>query len=64
MMETIFTTRGDLPIDSLVKKIDVQDQPDGVVTATEYWLGEECVRRDVNVALKPHALFQLEAQEL
>lgn len=60
-MEMIGTIHGDLPVDSLMKRVDVQDQPDGIVTATEYW---QLVRRDVAVELKPHAVMALEAQEL
>lgn len=63
-METIFTTHGDLPLASLTKKIIEEDAPDGFVTATEYRLGDEVVRRDVHVAVKAHAVLQLQAQEL
>ena len=60
-MEMIGTIHGDLPVDSLMKRVDVQNQPDGIVTATEYW---QLVRRDVHVELKSHAVVALEAQEL
>lgn len=62
-MEKIFTTHGDLPLDSLTKTIIEEDAPDGFVTATEYRLGDEIVRRDVHVAVKAHAVLNLEAQE-
>ena len=63
-MTTIHTIHGELPIDSLEKKIIEEDAPDGFVTATEYWLNGEIVRRDVHVAVKAHAVHNLEAQEL
>ena len=63
-METIFTTHGHIPLSSLVKKITTEDAPDGFVTATEYRLGDEIVRRDVHVDIKAHAVLKLQAQEL
>ena len=63
-METIHTTHGDLPLDSLTKTIIKEEAPDGFVTATEYRLGDEVVRRDVHVDIKAHAVLKLQAQEL
>lgn len=60
----IFTTRGVLPVDSLVKTEVVTDEQDAVVTATEYRLDGELVRRDVNLALKPKNILNIEAQEI
>ena len=60
-MELITTIVGDVPLESLDKRIIHQDQPDGHVIATEYWL---LVRRDVEVALKPHAVMAMQTQEL
>lgn len=61
-MEMIHTTRGDLPVSSLIKSIDVQDYADATITATEYRIDGEIVRRDVDVALKPKALLTVEQQ--
>lgn len=64
-VELIFTTKGDLPVDMLEQRVITEDYPDATTTATEYWLDGECVRRDVNVALKPKDLtFGFTAQPL
>lgn len=56
MTMLIHTIKGDLPEGELVKSIIEQDYEDAKVTATEYHYGDELVRRDVEVALKPKAL--------
>jgi len=56
MTMLIHTTKGDLPESDLVKSIIEQDYEDAKVIATEYRYGDELVRRDVEVALKPKAL--------
>lgn len=60
----IWTNKGYLPIASLTKEEIVKDEPEVVSTATEYRLDGELVRRDVNLALKPKQILNLEAQEL
>ena len=59
----INTTHGEMPLASLTVKKFESDAPDGFVTATEYYLGDELVRRDVHIAVKAHAANQLQAQE-
>ena len=51
-MATIYTTKGDIEEALLTTKLVTEDYPDATVTATEYFLGDELVKRDVNVALK------------
>ena len=63
-MTMINTTKGDIPLDCLEVRTVTQDEPEVVATATEYWLDGECVRRDVNLALKPKDIFQHTAQEM
>ena len=60
----IHTTHGELPMDSLTIKESITETEDANVTATEYYLGEELVRRDVHAALKAYAINKLEAQEI
>lgn len=60
----IFTNQGVLPLDSLEVKKIVSDEQDAVVTATEFYLQGVLVRRDVNLALKPKNILDIEAQEL
>ncbi len=60
----LFTTKGVLPVASLEKTEIVSDEADAVVTATEYRLDGELVRRDVNLALKPKDILNIEAQEI
>lgn len=60
----IFTNQGVLPLDSLEVKKVVTEEQDAVVTATEFYLQGELVRRDVDLALKPKNIFDVEAQEL
>jgi hypothetical protein len=54
--DLIYTTKGDLPIDSLVKTETVVDNDNEYTVATEYRLKDdptgEVVRRDVHVTLK------------
>ena len=57
----IYTTKGELPADSLLHREVVQDFEDATVTAQEYYLGEELVRRDVHVALKGKELPMAQA---
>lgn len=59
----VFTTKGAVLREALEEKVFVEDHPDAVTTATEYWLHGECVRRDVNVALKPKVLIDFKQQE-
>lgn len=61
---TLFTTRGFVPEALLSKQVVVEEYPDATVTAHEFYIGAELVRRDVNLALKPKALFDLQAKEL
>ena len=58
----IQTTHGPMPEDILTKRVEVSDEPDAVVTATEYWLGDELVHRSVHADLKSKALFSPQAQ--
>lgn len=60
----IFTTHGAIAEDRLEKRVVTDDTGDAVATATEYWMDGECVRRDVNLALKPKVFFDLVQQEL
>jgi len=60
----IFTTLGAVAEERLEKRVSAEDSGDAVATATEYWLNGECVRRDVNLALKPRVFFDLVQQEL
>lgn len=57
----IYTTKGDMPIADLLHKEVVEDYEDATVTAQEYYLGEELVRRDVHVALKGKELSMAQA---
>ena len=52
----IHTIKGDMPVSELVKSVIEQDYADATVIATEYHHGDELVRRDVEVALKPKTL--------
>jgi hypothetical protein len=45
----IFTSLGNVPIESLTEKVVWTDNADETVCAVEHWLGEECVRRQVNI---------------
>jgi hypothetical protein len=63
-MMMINTIHGELPIDTLTVKEVSSDAPDGFVTATEYYQGDELVRRDVHVAVKAHAVNTIQAQEI
>ena len=58
----IHTTRGFFPECLTRKEVVTQDFPDALVTATEYYVGSEQVRRDVNLALKTKAVFDLQAK--
>lgn len=60
----IFTTLGAVEEVLLEKKVIVEDFDEATSTATEYWLDGECVRRDVNLALKPKVMFEIEAKEI
>jgi hypothetical protein len=50
-METplIHTSKGNLPLDSLIEKVVWTDNEEETICAVEHWLGEECVRRQVNI---------------
>lgn len=61
---SIFTNQGVLPLDALTVKTIVSDEQDAVVTATEFYLQDVLVRRDVNLALKPKDILNIEAQEI
>ncbi|MBV8666730.1 MAG: hypothetical protein JO269_09620 [Burkholderiaceae bacterium] len=50
----IYTTKGMVKRDRLTDKVFVQDHPQGIITATEYYLDGELVRRDVDIKLKPN----------
>lgn len=60
----IFTTHGAIAEERLEKFVTTEDSGDAIATVTEYWLDGELVRRDVNLALKPKAFFDLVQQEL
>ena len=45
----IFTSKGNVPIESLTEKVVWTDNADETICAVEHWLGEECVRRQVNI---------------
>lgn len=51
-MDQIYTTNGYVDPSILEKKVIVSDEPQAHITATEYWLEGELVRRDVDIALK------------
>ena len=57
----IYTTRGDMPKCLLRHEEVVQYFPDAVLTAQEYFIGEELVRRDLHVALKGKELAMAQA---
>lgn len=59
--QVIHTTKGDLPLSELIHKQVVEEYEDATVTAQEYYLGEELVRRDVHVALKGKELPMAQA---
>ena len=59
--ELIYTTKGNLPLSQLVHKEVIEDYDDAVITAQEYYLDDELVRRDVNVRLKGKELFMAQA---
>jgi hypothetical protein len=48
-MADVFTTKGLLPREMLTVKDIVSDEANARVIATEWYLGDELVRRDVNV---------------
>ena len=45
----IYTNQGNLPISALREAVVWTRNEDEVVCAVEHWLGEECVRRQVNI---------------
>ncbi len=45
----IYTNRGNLPISDLREAVVWTQNDDEIVCAVEHWLGEECVRRQVNI---------------
>ena len=45
----IFTSKGNLPLVELREAVVWTDNPDETICAVEHWLGDECVRRQVNV---------------
>jgi hypothetical protein len=47
----VFTKNGLIERDQLTVKDIIEEQQNARVTATEWYLGEELVRRDVNVNL-------------
>lgn len=56
-MVKVHTTKGLIDRDLLTVKDIISDEPNARVTATEWFLGDELVRRDVAVSiLSGHAL--------
>lgn len=51
MTETplIYTSKGNLPIESLTEKVVWTDNDEETICAVEHWLDGECVRRQVNI---------------
>jgi len=45
----IFTSKGNLPIESLTETVVWTDNADETICAVEHWLDGECVRRQVNI---------------
>lgn len=50
----IYTSQGNLPISSLNRQVVwMENEKEQEITCnTEYWLGDECVRREVNIHKK------------
>lgn len=48
----IHTSKGNLPLSSLYPKVAWEDNENETICASELWLGEECVRREVHVLKK------------
>lgn len=59
----LFTTKGFMPECLLTKKQIVEEYDDATVTANEFYIGAELVRRDVDLALKSKAIFDIQAKE-
>jgi hypothetical protein len=45
----IYTSKGNLPLASLETKAVWTDNADETICASELWLGDECVRREVHI---------------
>lgn len=45
----IYTSRGNLPVADLREAVVWTQNENEIVCAVEHWLGDECVRRQVNV---------------
>ncbi len=45
----IHTAKGNLPIATLEPRVRWVDNADETICASELWLGEECVRREVHI---------------
>lgn len=45
----IYTSKGNLPVADLRQAVAWTDNADETICASEMWLGDECVRREVHV---------------
>ena len=45
----IYTSKGNLPTTDLREAVVWTDNADETICAGEHWLGDECVRRQVNI---------------
>ena len=45
----IYTSKGNLPTTDLREAVVWTDNADETICAVEHWLGDECVRRQVNI---------------
>ena len=45
----IYTSRGNLPVADLREAVVWTQNENEIICAVEHWLGDECVRRQVNV---------------
>ena len=45
----IYTSKGNLPIDSLQERVLWSDNDEETVCAHEFWLDKECVKRSVHI---------------
>jgi len=45
----IYTTKGNLPISELDQRVVWTDNADETICASELWLSDECVRREVHI---------------
>ena len=47
----VYTTKGDVERDQLVAKDIISEEDNARIVATEWFLGDELVRRDVHVSI-------------